>query len=111
MARSMTKISVVLDNRQADHQTSMVKIKGMIRSQPIFILIDLGASLSYISHRIVELCKLGLEKIDKSWLVQLAIGTKSKFTSYVKYYEILMNDFITHVDLNILPLGSYDMLI
>ena len=40
-------------NRQADHQTSMVEIEGMIKNQPISILIDLGASLSYISPRIV----------------------------------------------------------
>ena len=52
-----------------------------------------------------------MKKIDNSWLVQLAIGTKRKVTSYVKGCEILMNDFNTHVDLNILPLGSYDMLI
>ena len=29
----------------------------------------------------------------------------------MKKYEILMNEFNTHVDLNILPLGSSDMLI
>ena len=44
-------------------------------------------------------------------LVQLATGSKHKVVSYVKYSELLMNDFIMHVDLNILPLGSYDLLI
>ena len=75
------------------------------------ILIDLGASMSYISLRIVELCKLILEKFDKSWLVQLATGTKCKVTSYVKDYELLMSDSIAHAYLNVLPLGSYDLLI
>ena len=89
----------------------MVEIEGMINSQPIFILIDIGAILSYISPRIVELCKLVLEKINKPWLVDLAIGTKREVTIYVKDYELLMNNFITHANLNILPLGSYDMLI
>ena len=83
----------------------------MIKSQPISILIDLDASLSYVSPRILELCKLVLENFEKSWLVQLATGSKHKFTSYVKGCEILMNDFNTHADMNILPLGSYDMLI
>ena len=77
----------------------MVEIEGMIKIQPIFILIGPGTSLSYVSPRIVELCKLVLENFDKSWLVQLAIGTKRKVTNYVKDYEILMNDFNTHVDL------------
>ena len=53
----------------------MVEIEGMIKSQPISLLIDLGASLSYISPRIVELCKFVPEKFDKSWLVQLATST------------------------------------
>ena len=43
--------------------------------------------------------------------MQLPTSTERKVTSYVKNCELLMNDFIMHVDLNILPLGSYDMLI
>ena len=65
-------------------------------------MIDLGEILNYTSPR---------ENFDKSWLVQLAIGTKRKVNSYAKDCELVMNDFITHADLNILPLGSYDMLI
>ena len=67
--------------------------------------------MSYISPRIVELCKLVPEKFDKSWLVKLSTRTKHKVTSFVKNYEFLMNDFITHAHLNIFPLGSYDLLI
>ena len=76
MARSMPKIYAALENRQAKHQTYMVEIEGMINNRPISILIDLGASLSYISHRIVDLCELVPENFDKSWLVQLATCTK-----------------------------------
>ena len=54
----------------------LVKIEGMINNQPISILIDPGAILSYIGPRIVDLCNLVPEKFDKSWLVQLAMGTK-----------------------------------
>ena len=89
----------------------MVGIDGMIKSQPISILIDLGASLSYVSPRIVEMYHLSQEKFEKAWLVKLAKGTKWKVTSYVKSCEITMNELNTHVDLNILPLGSYDLLI
>ena len=89
----------------------MVEIKGMINSQPISILVDPSASLSCISPKIVELCKLVPEKFDKLWLVQLAIGTKRKVTSLVKNCKLMMNDFITHVNLNIIPLGSYDLII
>ena len=111
VARGMLRINDVLENRQDGHQTSMVEIEGMIKIQPISILIDPSARLSYVSPRIVEICKLVPEKFDNPWLVQLATGTKRKVTSYVKGCEILMNDFNAHVDLNILKLGSYDMLI
>ena len=79
----------------------MVEIEVMMKNQPISILIDPNASLSYGSPRIVELCKLQQDKFEKSWLVQLAIGTKWKVTSYVKNYEIRMNELNTHADLNI----------
>ena len=111
MAKSIARICAALENQQVDHQTTMVEIEGMINSQPISILIDPGASLSYISCRIVELCKLVPKKFDKSWLVQLATGTKCKVTSLVKNCKLMMNDFIMHDELNIMHLGSYDLLI
>ena len=67
-----------IENSQEDNQTSMVEIQGMIKIQPISVLIDLGTSLSYISHRVVDLCNLVPEKFDNSWLVQLATGIKRK---------------------------------
>ena len=49
----------------------MVEIEGMIHNQPIIFLVDPGASLSYISPRVVEIYKLHKEKFEKSWLAQL----------------------------------------
>ena len=43
--------------------------------------------------------------------MQLDTSTKHKVTSYFKDWELLMNDFIMHADLNIIPLGFYDLLI
>ena len=83
----------------------------MIHNQPISILIYPGANLSYISPRIIEVCKLVVENFDKACLVQLATGTKHNVTSLVKNCKLMMNYFITHTDLNIMPLGSYDLLI
>ena len=69
MARSMPKICVALENRQEDHKNSMVEIEGMLNNQPISILIDPGARISYISPRVVYLCNLVPAKFDKSWIV------------------------------------------
>ena len=107
----MHKINVALENRQADHQTSMVEVQGLIQNFSISILIDPRSSLSYIYPSIVEKCKLPLNKFDKSWLVQLAIGTKWNVVNYVENCDLMMDQFETQVKLNVLPLGSYDILI
>ena len=83
----------------------------MINQIPIAILIDPGASLSYISPKLVEKYKLPVEKFENSWLVQLATGAKRKVNCFVKKCAVVMDQFETIVKLNVLPLGSYDILI
>ena len=46
-------ISVALENRQADHQATMVEMECKISNQSVTVLIDPGASLSYISPQVV----------------------------------------------------------
>ena len=53
LATTMPRINVALENRKADYQTSMVEVEGKLNQIPISILIDLGASLSYISRNLV----------------------------------------------------------
>lgn len=47
----------------------------------------------------------------KSWLVQLAIGTKKRFHHWVRTYAFELNGMPTSTHLNVLPLGSYSMLL
>ena len=72
IARNIPTISAALENRQAEHQATMVEMDGKISDIPVIVLIDPGASLSYISPGIVEKCKIKPEKFQQSWLVQLA---------------------------------------
>ena len=65
IARNIPTISVVLENRQAEHQANMVEMEGKISDQSTTILIDPGASLSYISPKIVEKCNLKTEKFQQ----------------------------------------------
>ena len=103
LARTMPRINAALENRQADYQTSVVEVEGKINQTPISILIDPGASLSYISPNLVEKCKLPVEKFASSWLVQLATGAKRKVISFVKNCAVTMDQFETFVKLNVLP--------
>jgi len=47
----------------------MVEFEGKFLDLAVTVLIDLGATLSYISPRIVEHCKLQPVKFKDPWLV------------------------------------------
>ena len=89
----------------------MVEIEGKIQNNYIFVLIDIRSSLSYICPTIIEKHKLPKDKHRKYWTFQLAIGTNHKVLEIVKNCSIKMDEMETQVNLNILPLGSYDILI
>jgi hypothetical protein len=95
MAWSMPQIYTSLDNRQADHQTSVVEMEGMISNHLVSILIDPGSNLSYVSPQIVEKCKLHQVKHVKSWLVQLATVTKMKVKEVIPACQFIMNGLPT----------------
>jgi hypothetical protein len=59
---------------------------------------------------VVEACSLQKKKHTKMWLVQLATGTKRKVVEVVESCSFWMDGFRIQVVLNILPLGSYDMM-
>ena len=89
----------------------MIEVAGKIANKTITILIDSGASNSYISPNLVEKCHLKKSKLEMTILVLLAIGAKRKIIEFVKVCPLEMNGMKTFVDLNIIPLGSYDVLI
>jgi predicted aspartyl protease len=111
MGNRIPRIYAALDNKQAEYQSHMIEVEGMINNHAFTILIDSGASHSYIDPRVVESLQLSRSKHEKSWLVQLATGTKRKVTKLVKSCPVDMNGLSTKVELNILPLGSYDCLV
>jgi hypothetical protein len=89
----------------------MIEVEHKIDNHPIEILIDYGANHSYINSNILEIFHLQRSKHKKPWLVQLATWTKRKINELVKDCPIDMNGLGTKVDVNIVPLGSYDYLI
>ena len=87
----------------------MVELAGKIVEQSISILTDLGSTHSYITPRVVEICDFKKDKHRKPWLVQLATGNKRRVSELVEKCPLVMNGLNTYVDLNVLPLGSYDV--
>ena len=111
MAHSVPRINAALEDRQAEYQPTMVEFEGKISNLSIAILIDPGATLSYISPKIVEQCKLQSEKFKNLWLVQLATGAKRRVLAKINNCSLTIAGQPIVADLNILPLGSYDILI
>ena len=89
----------------------MVEVEGKIVEQSVSVLIDPGSTHSYITPRIVEICAFKKLKHSKSWLVQLATRTKRKVSEVVERCTLVMDGLVTYADLNVLPLGSYDIVI
>ena len=89
----------------------MIEVEGMIHNQSISILIDSGASRSYIDPKLVERLRLEKHKHEQSWTVQLATGTRRKVSELVRGFPMDLNGLKIVADLNVLPLGSYHVLI
>ena len=111
VARAVPRIYAALEDRQADHQSTVVEVVGKIVEQSVSILIDPGSTHSYITPRVVESCAFKKVKHRKYWLVQLATGTKRKVSEVIEKCPSVMKGLVTCVDMNVLPLGSYDVLI
>jgi hypothetical protein len=69
MGSRMPRIYASLDNKHTEFRLHMIEVEGMINNQPFIILIDSGASHSYIDPRVVEIFHLSRSKHEKSWLV------------------------------------------
>eukprot|EP00253_Pinus_taeda_P010307 PITA_10307 len=111
VGRSVPRINAVLEDRQAEYQPTMVEFEGKISNLTISVLIDPGATLSYVSPKIVEQCSLQFVKFKNPWLVELATGAKRRVTAKVNDCSFTIADQPVTADLNVLPLGSYDILI
>eukprot|EP00253_Pinus_taeda_P019012 PITA_19012 len=89
----------------------MVKFEGKISNLIISVLIDPGATLSYVSPKAVERCNLQSVKFKNPWMVQLATRAKRRVTAKINDCSFNIAGQPVTADLNVLPLGSYDILI
>jgi hypothetical protein len=54
MGNKMPRIYAALDNKQVEFQSNMIEVEGMFNNRPLVILIDSGASHSYVDPRMVD---------------------------------------------------------
>ena len=53
-------IYAIVDNKQADHQASIIEMDGKLCDQIVSILIEPGSNYSYVNHDLVD--TFGLNK-------------------------------------------------
>ena len=85
MGRNVPRIYATFENKQAEYQSHMIEVEGMINNQTISILIDSGASHSYIDPKMVESLHFPRSKHGNFWLVQLATGAKRKLMRWLSH--------------------------
>ena len=56
IARVVPRIYAALEDRHADHQSTVVEFASKIVEQSVSILIDPGSTHSYITPRVVDIC-------------------------------------------------------
>ena len=88
-----------------------LKLQVRLLSNMFLFFIDPGSTHSYISPRVVDIFSFKKARQRKSQLDQLAIGTKRKVSEVVEKCSLVMDGLVTYADLNVLPLGSYDVLV
>ena len=56
VARVIPRIYAASEDRQEDHQLTVVEVVGKIVEQSVSILIDPGSTHNYITPRVVQVC-------------------------------------------------------
>jgi len=69
VGHNIPQIYATVDNRQADHQASIIEMDDKLCVQVVSILINPGSNYSYINLDVVDKCGLRKEVHAESWLV------------------------------------------
>ena len=81
---TIPRIYAALEDRQEDHQSTVVEFEGKIAQQFVSILIiNTGSTHSYIKPKIVEICDFKKLKHNESWLVKIATENKRKVSEII----------------------------
>ena len=89
----------------------MPEISGTIADQTLSILIEPGATKSFIFGATLKMIKVKELKYDESSFVEMASGAKQKFGGKVTCCILNLGEFVTRANLYVMILGSYDIMI
>jgi hypothetical protein len=101
----------VVNNCQAEHQSTVLETKGTVANQNLSIVIDLGATESFISGVALKRIKVKAVKQDEFSFMEMAFGAKQKVGGKVMGCALNLGEFVMRAKLYIKILGSYDIVI
>jgi hypothetical protein len=105
------RIHVAVNNHQAEHQSTVIEMIGTIVDQTLSVLIDPGATESFISSTALKRIKVKAVEQDEFSFVEMASGAKHKVGGKVTGYALNVGEFVTRVNLYVTILGSYGVVI
>ena len=105
------QIYAAVNNRQAEHQSTMVESSGMLNHVNVKILFDSGATNSFISPCALEKCGLTAYEHDDFKQVEMASGEKQAVEPSIDDCLVDLGVCTTKLKVYITALGVYDLII
>jgi hypothetical protein len=105
------QIPAEVNNHQAEHQSTVLERTGTIVDQTLSILIDPGATESFISSAALKRIKVKSFEQDEFSLVEMASRAKQKVGGKVTGCVLNLGEFVTRANLYATTLGYYDVVI
>jgi hypothetical protein len=89
----------------------MLETKGTVADHTLSILIDPGATKSFISGAVLKRIKVKAVEQDDFSFIEMASGAKNKVGGRVTGCALNLGEFVTRGNLYVMTLGSYDIMI
>ena len=89
----------------------MLEMTSTITDQTLSILIDPGATESFISGAVLKRIKVKEVEQDEFSFIEMALGAKQKVGGQVTGCILNLGEFVTRANLDVMILGSYDVVI
>jgi hypothetical protein len=110
-ASNSHQIYAVVNNRQAEHQSTVVESSGTLNHVNVKILFDSGVTDSFISPSALEKSGLAAYEHDDFKQVEMASGEKQVVGPSVDNCIVDLGVCTTRLKVYVTALGSYDLII
>ena len=87
------RIHAAVNNRQAEHQSTVLETIGIVADQTLSVLIDPGATESFISGAALKRIKVKAVEQDEFSFVEMASGSKKSLEGRLRVVALTWDSF------------------